>query len=317
MNLETGEKASVRKISRFRDVIIGQNTESRSLRIFTRTENDEFVIRNVRFDGSLEKVTSIPCFAALHLETYTCNMLGLAVSEDASRIAYYDEATKDLRLYNLKDHSQDVLLTNAIPSFRSIRLLEWSSTNHLVVCIYDQSMASARCLMLEVGNKSPVFDFHPLNCVYAVLSPDGRYLAYGVNLREKQPQQYRIYDTQLRCDIRTLPMSDRLVSGPFLWTGRSDGLFYTERNRLMLYSLALDQAVCLREYTLGLRVHPKASSRSKVFYTVKPYGKSRPTRGLFAYDIDQQKELRVEQIKNNAELFASPDGKFLITGWGL
>jgi WD40 repeat protein len=319
LNLDTGEKASVKKVSPFRDIIIGQDAGGKTIRIFTRTKDYQFEIREVRYDGSVARVIRVPCFAAPYLQTYACDMFGLAVSKDASRIAYYDQTAKDLRLFNVIERSHEVLLTNAAPSLLSVQLLQWRCENELVACIYEWGMPTARCFMLNAANKALGFDCHPVDVIFSSLSPDGRYLVLFESLRKgSREHQYRLYDLTSRGEIGTIRSPDGVLGGgPALWAGASDGIFYARRNQLMLYSLASNESKCLREYAPGMDIYPKASAGRKVFYSVKPKGAISPTRGLYIYDLDQQRELHLDKVQNNAVVIASPDGKHLITGWGL
>jgi hypothetical protein len=327
LNLETGETVSVKKASPCPDEFIGQDAQAKTFSLFTRTKDDQFEIRDVRYDGSVARTVPVPCFSASYLATYAFDMEGLAVSPNAARIAYYDEKTKDLKLFDIKKQAHQILLTNVAPSIVSLVFLRWRSENELVACVYEYGQPTARCFMIDVESKSLVFDFRP-TCLYQIsnaLSPDGRYLVYlesylpyQESLREKNfKRQYRIYDIRSRREVGAITVPDGDLFGEPRWVESNDGIFYDHRNCLMLYSLALNESRCLREYEPEMIIHPLTSAGRKVYYIVKPQGTSGSIYGVYVYDLDKQKESRLDKVKNNGKVIASPDGKFLITGWGL
>jgi hypothetical protein len=83
----------------------------------------------------------------------------------------------------------------------------------------------------------------------------------------------------------------------------------------MEYSLASRESRCVKSYPKEMSVYLFGYERGKVFYAAarrQNIGES----PLYIYDIEQQKEQRIEKVELNGYVFVSPGGEFVITGWG-
>lgn len=313
LDLSTGARASIRKASAFPDEIIGQNAATKTIRLFTRVKGGRFQIRDVRYDGSVTRQLNVPCFNSLHLQTYALGMYDLAVAEDARHIAYFNEHTKELRLFEVSGQSHQVLMTNLASG---ISMLQWHSENELLACIGKRSFGPAWIVMLDVRSKALLFDFHTKASLFYEFSPNRRFIAYSDLLRQGSYETaFRIYDLLLRRVSGVITSTEGCLYGSPLWTENSDGVIYADLNRLMMYSVKDNKSECLREYEPGAHISPRASAGGKVFYTVTPQ-RQRPIRGVYVYDRDKKREVLLSEVKSNGQVIASPDGRYLITGWG-
>src|SRR5690606_5318314 len=109
-NLTTGETVTLKKQTPHPEQIIA--VDNQKIRIFAGTRNGRFEIRDVGYDGKVFKTIPVAQFSTYYLRAYVWDMIGLAVSPDATRIAYCDVPSRELRLFNIHDGSHTALRTN-------------------------------------------------------------------------------------------------------------------------------------------------------------------------------------------------------------
>jgi len=318
-NLTTGEQVSLKKQSRYPEQIIA--VDNQRIRIFAGTRDGRFEIRDVGYDGRVIMTIPVGRFSTYYLRAYAWNMIGLAVSPDAKRIAYCDRPSRELRLFNISDESHTVLRTN-IPSNWAFSFLQWRSDDDLVVGFDDSESSDAELFMMNTSTKSLVFELKPRGLMGDLvnLSHNKRYLAcWNADSSKSIYGDFHIYDLSVPRELGSMHSSDKLFSRPY-WTDTDEGLSYGELNKLMLYSLARKEVICLKSYADGMAVHVRGTGGTKVFYEVVPSaGKGGPKtlKGLYIFDLVSKTERRLEDVPLNWYLHVSPDGKFLIAGSGL
>jgi hypothetical protein len=116
LDLKTGKSLTLKKQSAYPEEIIDMN--DKTFRIFTRS-GEGFEIWDVHYNGSLATNFSGRHFSDHILLRYGLFKEGFAVSSDASRIAYFDLPSGELRVFNVKDGSQRTLLANLCGRKRS------------------------------------------------------------------------------------------------------------------------------------------------------------------------------------------------------
>lgn len=319
-NLTTGEKVSLKKQTPRPEQIISVDNER--IQIFAGTRDGRFEITEVVYDGRVIRTIPVGRFSTNYLRAYAWNMLGLAVSPDATRIAYSDMSSRELRLFSICNESSTVLRTNIPSNAASIEFLLWRSDDELLVGFDGSESSEAELFMMNTATKSLVFDLKPPGLMGHLvnLSHDKRYLAcWNAESSKSIYGDFHIYDLSVPSELGMTRSSRKLFSRPY-WTGTDEGLSYGEQNQLMLYSLARKEATCLKSYADGMAVHVRGAGGTKVFYEVVPSagnGGPKALKGLHIFDLVSKTERRLEDIPLNWYLHVSPDGKFLITGSGL
>jgi hypothetical protein len=319
-NLTTGEQVSLKTKTPYPQRII--ETDNQRIRIFTGTRDARFEITDIGYDGKVIRTIPVGRLSTYYLRAYAWDMIGLAVSPDATRIAYCDIPSRELRLFNINDESHTVLRTNIPSDWASIEFLKWRSDDELIVGFDESETSAAQLFMINISTKALVFELglHGLMGNKFALSHNKRYMAYWDALSSKSIYgDFHIYDLSVPRELGITPSSHKLFSSPY-WTEADESLCYGEQNKLMLYSLARKEAICLRSYADGLAVHVKGTGGTKVFFKVVPSagkGGRKALKGLYIFDLASKTERILKDVPLHEKVIVSPDGKFLITGSGL
>ena len=315
--LKTEKALWLKKQSACPEDVISVNAET--FRIFNRTTAG-FEVRDLHYDGSLSRRVSGGQFSAHILRYYGLFTEGFAVSRDASRIAYCDLPSGELRLVSVREGSEQVLLTNVATNEMSVAWLEWRSDSELIIAISAWVGERPRFLMLNVDTKRVMFEL-PV-CARAQYSPnnalshDKRYLAYQEFCGgDSSYGSLRVYDIAARKQVATVVARHSIVQTPH-WSESDQTFVYVDGSDLMEYSLARQEPKCIRSYPKGGGIHLFAYERGKVFHTVVARRQRLSESPLRIYDIGQQQEQQISGVRLNGRVSVSPGGKFVITSWG-
>lgn len=317
-NTSTGESISYESEIPYLEQIIQADNDT--FRIFARDKKNRFTIRDIRYDGTVARRVEVPCFSEPYLRLYIYEMLGLAVSPDVSRIAYHDLTNGELRLYDIGNKTNEVLLSNLPSGGLPIPILEWRSDHELIVGIAATKEKAARLMMINADSKSIVCELHPCNLheFNNALSHNERYFVFWDALDKESCLygQYRIYDIETRREVSVINPGKEILMRPY-WSGGDKNIVYAVRNRLMVYSMARRESKCVMSVPDKMDVRTLCCAGNQIFYTIKPYAAPGMARGLYVFDIVDQKERRIEKAYTYGRVVVSPDGEFLVTGSGL
>lgn len=318
LNLSIGKSVAVRPVSQYRELIIDTDDQSKSFRTFSRDTDNGFLIRSINYQGTVLLVNRIPCFSQEYIDSYVYEM-GFAVSPNGLAVAFLDESTSELRLFDVKTKTSHVLTTNLAKNKQEIAFLQWVSSEALVVGVNNQHANGARILLLntQIGGDVLELKVQSLRRFVNSVSMDKRYLAYWEGLsRNNIFGVFRLYDLKARREIATIGSKDHFFNGPPFWSPDNEHVAFISEGQLMRYSLISKQVNILKRFTDDQVVSLRGYSGKRAFYCKTLKDSPSQDGALFVLDLASEQESMIKGTKTNGKVLVVGDGTFVISGWG-
>ena len=154
-------------------------------------------------------------------------------SPDGDQIAYSSNRSRPADIYLVRsDGLEESRVLTTMPTQEWVT--DWSKNGQYIVCTIQNLEGVRNFWMVPLkGNQDPVpFIDTPHNTGWALISPDGRYVAYGSDESGQQEIYVRSFPSgKGRWQVSTGGGSNSK------WSGKGDELFYVEGDRLMVVSI--------------------------------------------------------------------------------
>jgi WD40 repeat protein len=316
-DLNSGEKVTLMRQSWYPEEIVDLDDQTKTFRIFTRSKEGGFEIWDVSYNGTImRKIKGEKDFSDRIIRWYWLYREAFEVSANGSQLAYFDEPSRELRLFNIKDGSERVLLANVATNNVHITMLNWYSKNELIVGANRWGGgAKARLLMFNTDNKSIIFEQQAcwlIESAHLTLSHNKRYLIYGDEYDMCPKGCYKIYDIQMGKEIGII-IGRGSIYGNAYWSDGDETIVYADGDDLMEYSISSKSFRCLKSFPAKDTIHILGYESGRIFYGL---GMGADIAPLRIYNVATGAERIIKNISLNGRMIISPGGEYIITGWG-
>jgi len=227
INAKTGRTCSPSYFE-FRQVIVDTNPKLRQFNTLLRTEKDTAAY--ITYDENCRKLDEqkLPMLVSGY-----AGEVNHSFAARGGKIAYVNQKTLDLRLYDLKTGTDKIVVPNVVPE--NIRYTSW---RWAMQWLSDSSLFLAAdniyIIDMDTGKQKAIYNITklPLTCEY-VLSPDAAMLAFNEAISDMPgvfDETIKILDIHSGEIIKTIKAEKATANYP-RWSFDSKTLAYVERNR--------------------------------------------------------------------------------------
>lgn len=311
-HVQTGRQVTMRKQSPRPEEVVDLWTNR--FRMITARTNG-FELKHVRFDGVTDRTVELP-----FLSQYIARWYGLctelyAISNDETRIAFFDLNTAELKLVDVQAGTESVLVREVTTNVPAVAWLQWRSADELLFAISGWCGDQARVTLVDVrsGSISDLAAGPGLWHIYGLsLSRNGKFLGCAASSRRSDTNAIYVHDIDSRTEVDRLVSREHILGKP-LW---GDGLdfVYLDGDDLMQYSLDRKHTAPVRSFSKEQSVYLRGFERGLVFYKVSPRSNIRRS-SLVAFDIRRHTEREIP-APLEGHVYVAPGGEMILSGWG-
>jgi WD40 repeat protein len=336
LNLKTGQTVHIRGESGHSEVLLRTDDKTKTFCTLYLSDNHaHFVMRTIGYDGQILEKRVVPLFAREYVAMYHVRW-GYALSPDGSFIAYLDEQTGGLRVFDLQSGSSRPLVADLTTRLAHVSTLEWLSDRELLVAVDGTSKPYAQILVVDVPKGAVHVDLRPARgSLLAGVLTDGVYLAYPDE--SCNYDGFRIYDLRKRAEVGEIIPAAGFFAGYGRWAGDGEArLFYVESEKIALHKNLKDLYVGSGKASLHILKQFDVASResrelrtwnspsvmyidirgffgSKLFYETESAVFA--PRRLFVWDAATQQETEIKEVRTSGTVRIVDHGHRIIWGY--
>ncbi len=320
LDLQTGRWTHVKRQSCRWEVILRLDETNRVFYTMYRPcDAGHLVLRSISYDGRVLSNQALPPFAPEYLRHYDLKW-GYAISPNYRSIAYLDEATRELRLFDVATHASQSVLPAVATNVAQILAIEWLSEDRLVVAV-NTNEAHTRFLLIDLPTKAVAVELHASRWfARGDVEVCGDYMAFKTDVHGP----IQIYDLKHQAYVGEITAESNKSIGSWRWLkGAAPRLVYVENweegkniprrwvPRLMLYEVERQRSLVLKEWKSEATVYIAEGYGTRVFYW--QYQGVRQGRTLWVIDVESGREDKLEGIGEHRGVKIIDSGHLILT----